>query len=182
MGSVISGSATGHARALPVRPPREVVQTSASLAQLHAVTTLDDRRARAMPVLEAEHPGACGRLGRPSAAGTIDSDNSTRSSAWQRELARITGRPGPRVMRRTMRRAPSAAGLSASQRLLDAGFDIVAAVARQTGRAQGCLQRIRNGEHQGAGLVFDAGVSIGKASLRRPLRYPAAQTSERGGR
>jgi hypothetical protein len=150
--------------------PRDVADTAAALARLHALTeSLDHAMAGVVPLAEVEDVGAYVRgwkaVGRrPDRQRQLDA-----VVAMGAEMTRITRLPGLRMMLRMMRGAAAAAGLSALQRFLEAGFDTFGAIAKQKGSAERFLDTIRTREQQLMDLLFDADAVAGETELRRIL-------------
>lgn len=150
--------------------PRDVAETAAGLARLHALTeSLDHGMARA------------GRL-------TDDADAAGYVRAWKNvgrredrllqletvlsigaELSRLTRTPGLRLMLKMMRGPASAAGMSSLQRFLEAGFDTFGSVAKTPGGAERFLSTIREREQRWMLLLFDAGPVACETELRAIL-------------
>lgn len=108
--------------------PQAVVETSASLAEVHALTEqLDDRMARhwlaaTAPTVQARYI-RCWRMvdDRPARFRQLEVVQHL-----GRELDRLTRMRGLRSLLRMMRTPAAAAGLSALQGFLEAGFDAFA--------------------------------------------------------
>lgn len=112
--------------------PQSVLSTAAALAQVHALTeALDDQMARQWLGRAAQHPP------NSSAARYIDAwkhvgDATARYQQLDvvlnlgNELDRLTRKPGLRTLLKLMRGPAAAAGLSALQGFLEAGFDAFA--------------------------------------------------------
>lgn len=150
--------------------PRDVADTAANLATLHALTeSLDHAMARAAPLEGADDvPGyvrawkAVDR--RPDRERQLDTVVALGS-----EMARITRTPGLRLMLKMMRGPAAAAGLSSLQRFLEAGFDTFAALAKQRGGAEQFLATIQQRERQLMDVLFDAGPVACETELRAIL-------------
>ena len=84
------------------------------------------------------------------------------------EMARLTRAPGLRTMLRMMRAPATAAGLSALQRFLEAGFDTFAAMSRG-GLVPQFLGAIRERESAFIAGLFDAPVATCEARLAELL-------------
>lgn len=137
--------------------PRDVAETAASLARLHALTeSLDHAMARAHPLASlddvAGYVGAWKRAGRREDR-RLQLDAVVGLGA---EMARITRVPGLRTMLRMMRGPAAAAGLQSLQRFLESGFDTFASVARQRGGVEHFLATIQAREQALLDLLFDA--------------------------
>lgn len=149
--------------------PKDVAQTAAALAQLHALTeTLDHAMARAAPATIGEvstyvqawrdvgrREDREQQLGRVLVIGT--------------EMIRLTRMPGLRLMLKMMRGPASAAGLSDLQRFLEAGFDNFAAISKSRGGAEAFLETIRVREQQLLNLLFDGDLVACETELARTL-------------
>lgn len=150
--------------------PKDVAETAASLAQLHALTeSLDHSMARIPP-----SPGEMDAAAYVRAWRTVDrrADRQRQLDtvlAIGREMTRLTRTPGVRLMLRMMRGPASAAGLSSLQRFLESGFDTFAAVSKVRGGAEAFLETIREREEQLMDLLFDAARAESEAALRRIL-------------
>lgn len=150
--------------------PKDVAETAASLARLHALTeSLDHDLARVIPLAEAEDAGAYVRAWK--VVGRRDDRERQLATviAIGAEMARLTRLRGLRTMLRMMRAPASAAGLSSLQRFLESGFDTFASVARQRGGAERFLQTIQDRERQLMDLLFDASPVACETELRRIL-------------
>lgn len=128
--------------------PRDVAETAAALAQLHALTeSLDHAMARALPshtVDIASYVQAWRHVGRPAAR----QQQLERVVAIGSELARLTRLPGLRLMLRMMRGPAAAAGLSQLQRFLESGFDTFAALSKSRPGAEAFLETVRQREQR----------------------------------
>jgi len=150
--------------------PRDVAETAAALARLHALTeSLDHAMAIVVPLADAEDPGAYVRAWqavgrRPDRQQQLDAVVTMGA-----EMTRITRLPGLRMALRMMRGAAAAAGLSALQRFLEAGFDTFGAMAKKRGSAEQFLGTIRTREQQLMELLFDGDPVAGETELRRIL-------------
>ena len=150
--------------------PRDVAETAAALARLHALTeSLDHAIARAMGLSGSDEAAAYVRAWK-----TVDRRAERRRQveavlAIGIEMSRLTRLPGLRLMLRMMRGPASAAGLGSLQRFLEAGFDTFASVARQHGGAERFLDTIRDRELRLMDLMFDAEVVTCETELRRVL-------------
>lgn len=150
--------------------PRDVAETAAGLAKLHALTeSLDHALARALPPHDADEvPGyvsAWRAVGRRA-----DRERQLETvMAIGSEMARLTRLPGLRLMLKMMRAPASAAGLGSLQRFLETGFETFAAVARLRGGAERFLDTIREREQRVLGLLFDAEAVSCETELRRML-------------
>lgn len=137
--------------------PRDVADTAAGLAQLHALTeSLDHAMARAGPLAGLDdvssYVAAWKRVGRQE-----DRQRQLETVvAIGTELARLTRLPGLRMMLRMMRGPASAAGLSSLQRFLETGFDTFSSMARGRGGAEVFLASIREREEKLMHMLFEA--------------------------
>lgn len=150
--------------------PRDVAETAASLARLHALTeSLDHALARAAPLEDAQDVGTYVRAWR--AVGRRDDRQQQLSAvvAIGAEMSRLTRMRGLRTMLRMMRGAASAAGLGSLQAFLESGFDTFAALAKHRGGAERFLQTIAEREHQLMALLFDGDPVACETELRRLL-------------
>jgi hypothetical protein len=150
--------------------PRDVGQTAAALARLHAMTeSLDHAMAAVWSFVEADDCGAYVRAWKAVGRRGDRQRQVETVVALGAELARLTRLPGLRMMLRLMRGPAAAAGLSALQHFLESGFDIFANVARHKGGVDRFLQTIREREQALAVLLFDGEESAAEAQLRRIL-------------
>lgn len=150
--------------------PKDVAETAAALAQLHALTeSLDHGMARLAPM--DGHDDIAGYVRAWKAVGRREDRQRQLQDviAMGAELARLTRLPGLRTMLRMMRGPASAAGLSALQRFLESGFDTFASVAKQRGGAERFLQTIREREEQLMELLFNADPVACETELQRTL-------------
>src|SRR5687767_10011321 len=137
--------------------PRDVADTAAGLARLHALTeSLDHGMARACR-LENDSDVA-GYVRAWKIVGRREDRQQQLETVLSigAELARLTRTPGLRLMLKMMRGPASAAGMSSLQRFLEAGFDTFASVARISGGADRFLATIREREQQLMHLLFDS--------------------------
>lgn len=149
--------------------PRDVAETAAALAQLHALTeSLDHAMARALPpgpVLAPDYLAAWAAVGRRE-----DRERQVQKVvALGAELARLTRLPGLRMMLRMMRGPAAAAGMSALQRFLEGGFDIFAGVARSRDGAHAFLDTVRHREEAFLALLFEGAPVACETELQRLL-------------
>lgn len=150
--------------------PKDVAQTAASLARLHALTeSLDHAMAHALPAGDPPEPAAYVRAWkdvgrRPDRQQQLDS-----VVAMGEEMTRLTRLPGLRMMLRMMRKPATSAGMGALQRFLETGFDTFATVARQRGGAEEFLATIREREQRLLDVLFDADPVACETELRRSL-------------
>lgn len=152
--------------------PQAVVETAASLAEVHALTEqLDDLMAAQWLLTPAPSPHA-----RYIACWRQVADWPARSRQLQvvlqlgRELDRLTRMRGLRSLLRMMRAPASAAGLSSLQAFLEGGFD---AFADMKG-AQEFLALINNRESAWIATLFDDDAVTCETKLHQLLaRAPA---------
>ena len=150
--------------------PRDVAQTAATLAELHALTeSLDHAMAKAMEGLagsEADrYIAAWRRVGRRAERER----QLERVLAVGVEMARLTRLPGLRLMLKMMRAPATAAGLGSLQRFLEAGFDTFAGVAKSRGGAPAFLAIIQEREEKLVRMLFDADPVACETELVRTL-------------
>lgn len=149
--------------------PRDVAETAAALAQLHALTeSLDHATARALPRGMLAIPAyvqAWKQVGRRE-----DREQQLRRVvAIGSELARLTRLPGLRLMLKMMRAPAAAAGMSALQRFLENGFDTFAGIAKSRDGAHAFLETVRDREQQLLQWMFDADAVACETALARVL-------------
>lgn len=147
--------------------PALVVQTAVNLALLHALTE-DLDYAMALQWIAAD-PGASDAARYVKAWRDVDRRPDRLSQledvlALGEEMARLTRAPGLRTMLRMMRGPAGAAGLSALQRFLEAGFDTFAAMSRG-GLVPKFLGAIRERESAFIAQLFDAPAGASEARL-----------------
>lgn len=150
--------------------PRDVAETAAALAQLHALTeSLDHDMARTGWVTGVDD--AAGYLQAWRAVGRrADRERQlARVVAIGDEMARLTRLPGLRLMLKMMRGPAAAAGLSSLQRFLEAGFDTFAAMAKGRGGAERFLATIREREQALLASLFEAEPAACVTQLARTL-------------
>ena len=151
--------------------PRDVADTAATLARLHMLTeSLDHGMARSGQLQHGEDIAGYVRSWKAIDRRADRQDQLETVIAIGSEMARLTRLPGLRMMLRMMRGPASAAGLSALQRFLEAGFDTFAAVSKVRGGAEGFLHTIREREQRLIDLLFDADAATCQAELGRVLR------------
>lgn len=147
--------------------PRDVADTAATLARLHALTeSLDHGMARVEPL--DGHDDVDGYVRAWKAIGRREDRQRQLETvvAVGAEMTRLTRLPGIRMMLKMMRAPASAAGMSSLQRFLEAGFDTFGAVARQRGGAERFLEIIREREQHLVDLLFDADLVACETELR----------------
>jgi hypothetical protein len=150
--------------------PRDVADTAATLARLHALTeSLDHGMARIEPL--DGHDDVDGYVRAWKAIGRREDRQRQLETvvAVGAEMTRLTRLPGIRMMLKMMRGPASAAGMSSLQRFLEAGFDTFAGVARQRGGAERFLEIIREREQHLVDLLFDADLVACETELRAIL-------------
>ena len=137
--------------------PRDVAETAAALAELHALTESLDH-AMAIEIESAagdevaRYVAAWRRVGRRA-----DRERQLeRVLAIGQEMGRITRLPGLRLMLKMMRGPATAAGMGSLQRFLEAGFDTFAGIARTRNGVAVFLAVIEEREHALLRLLFDA--------------------------
>jgi hypothetical protein len=147
--------------------PRDVADTAAALARLHALTeSLDHAMARVAPLASASD--AAGYVlawkavdRRPDRQRQLDT-----VIAIGHEMIRLTRTPGLRLLLKMMRAPAAAAGLSSLQRFLETGFDTFAGIAKQRGGAEKFLATVAEREQRLMDLLFDADPSSCEAELK----------------
>jgi hypothetical protein len=151
--------------------PALVVQTAVNLALLHALTEdLDYAMALQWLAADPRQPDAA-RYVQAWRAVDRRADRLAQLEdvvALGEEMARLTRAPGLRTMLRMMRGPASAAGLSALQRFLEAGFDTFAAMAK-AGLVPAFLKTIRDRESALIAQLFDEPPPTGQARLAQLL-------------
>ncbi len=150
--------------------PRDVAETAASLARLHALTEfLDHAMARALPSGDAEELPAYVHAWKAVGGREQREQQLQALLGLGAEMSRLTRLPGLRMMLRMMRKPASAAGLSALQRFLESGFDTFAAVSRQPRGAERFLATIAEREQRLMELLFAGDTVACETELRRFL-------------
>lgn len=150
--------------------PKDVAETAAGLARLHALTeSLDHAIARALPGDVPDE--AAGYVHAWKAVGRrADRQRQLETVvAIGAEMSRLTRLPGLRLMLRMMRAPAAAAGMSSLQRFLESGFDTFVAVTKVRGGAELFLHTIREREQRLMDLMFDADPVACETELRRVL-------------
>jgi hypothetical protein len=150
--------------------PRDVAETAAALAELHALTeSLDHAMAVAIGDASgneiARYIEAWRRVGRRAERER----QLERVLEIGREMGRITRLPGLRLMLKMMRGPAAAAGMASLQRFLEAGFDTFAAVARSRDGVTLFLAIIEERERQLLRLLFDTEPVACETELARIL-------------
>jgi hypothetical protein len=150
--------------------PRDVAETAAGLARLHALTeSLDHDMARAMR--PDEEAGVTAYVEAWKSVGRKEDRQRQLETVISigAELSRVTRTPGLRLMLKMMRAPASAAGMSSLQRFLEAGFDTFGAVAKSRGGAEGFLAIIRDREQQLMQALFEKDPVACETDLRAIL-------------
>jgi hypothetical protein len=150
--------------------PRDVAQTAAGLARLHALTeSLDHAMARTEPL--ASPNDAAGYVRAWKAVGRRADRQSQLDTviAIGHEMIRLTRTPGLRLLLKMMRAPAAAAGLSSLQRFLETGFDTFATIAKQRGGAEQFLATIHEREERLMELLFEADPVACETGLRAIL-------------
>jgi hypothetical protein len=150
--------------------PKDVADTAAGLARLHALTeSLDHAMARIAPLDGPDD--AAGYARAWNAVGRREDRERQLQTVVDigAEMTRITRLPGLRMMLRMMRGPASAAGLSSLQRFLESGFDTFGAMAKRKGGAEQFLETIRSREQQLIDLLFAGDAVACETELRRTL-------------
>jgi hypothetical protein len=137
--------------------PADVALTAVSLAQLHALTEqLDHAMASAWKDGQALADSPRYTLSWRAVERRPDRVAQLRTVlAVGQEMIRLTRLPGLRLMLKMMRGPAKAAGLSALQHFLEAGFDTFAAMARRPGGAEAFLRTIEEREGALISMLFD---------------------------
>lgn len=150
--------------------PRDVGETAAALARLHALTeSLDHGMARILSPADADDAAAYVRAWKETGRREDRQSQLEAVLAIGTEMVRITRLPGLRMMLRMMRGPASAAGLSSLQRFLESGFDTFSAMAKQRGGAERFLETIKGREQALMDLLFDQDPVACETELRRIL-------------
>lgn len=156
--------------------PQAVVNTAAALAEVHALTeSLDDLMSRQWLASASDKhvPGECTRY---SLCWREVADAAARHRQLDvvlllgEELNRLTRKPGLRTLLRMMRGPAAAAGLSALQGFLEAGFD---AFADMRG-ADDFLTTIRQRETELIAALFGDDLAVCETKLGNLIKAPAA--------
>ena len=150
--------------------PKDVAETAAGLARLHALTeSLDHAMARVEPPPDTDDVSGYVRAWK--AVGRREDRERQLQTVVEigAEMTRLTRLPGLRMMLRMMRGPASAAGMASLQRFLESGFDTFASVARQRGGAERFLAIIHEREQQLIDLLFGSEAVACETELRRIL-------------
>jgi hypothetical protein len=147
--------------------PRDVAETAAGLARLHALTeSLDHDMARAMRLDDEPDVGAYVEAWKSVGRKEDRQRQLETVISIGAELSRLTRTPGLRLMLKMMRAPASAAGMSSLQRFLEAGFETFGAVAKNRGGAEGFLAIIRDREQHLMQSLFDKEAVACETELR----------------
>lgn len=150
--------------------PRDVAETAAALAQLHALTeSLDHAMARSAPEASFDDVATYVRAWRSVGQRAQREQQLRRVVGIGAEMIRLTRLPGLRMMLKMMRGPASRAGLGELQRFLEAGFDTFAAIGKSRAGAETFLQTIREREQHLLELLFDGDVVACETELARIL-------------
>jgi hypothetical protein len=153
--------------------PHQVVETSVTLAKLHAMTEeLDQAMALAWLDTSAHASGDAGRyVSAWRAVGRREQRQGQLDVVMDigLEMAKLTRTPGLRLMLKMMRAPAAAAGLASLQRFLESGFDNFAAIAKRPGQAEAFLKTIHTRESALIALLFDAPLVACETELAHTL-------------
>lgn len=150
--------------------PRDVAETAAGLARLHALTeSLDHALARAAPLADDQDVSGYVRAWKMVGRRADRQRQLETVVAIGAEMTRLTRLPGLRMMLRMMRGPASAAGLTSLQRFLETGFDTFASVTKVRGGAERFVATIREREHALMELLFEADDVACETELHRIL-------------
>lgn len=136
--------------------PRDVSETAAALAKLHALTeSLDHAMARLLPPAGPDEvPGYVAAWKAVGRRGDRERQLETVMEIGA-EMARLTRLPGLRLMLKMMRGPASAAGMGSLQRFLETGFETFAEITRLRGGAGHFLDTIHERERRLLQLLFE---------------------------
>lgn len=150
--------------------PKDVAETAAGLARLHALTeSLDHSMARTGRLADSADVAAYVRAWKATDRRADRQRQLDTVVAIGAEMTRLTHLPGLRLMLRMMRGPATAAGMQSLQRFLESGFDTFASVTRLRGGAEQFLETIRQREKQLMDLLFDADPVACETELHRIL-------------
>jgi hypothetical protein len=136
--------------------PRDVAETAAGLARLHALTeSLDYALARSVPLAGVDDVGGYVRAWKTAGRREDRERQLDTVVAIAAEMARLTRLPGLRLMLKMMRAPAAAAGMTSLQRFLETGFETFAGVTKARGGADRFVETIRAREQQLMELLFD---------------------------
>lgn len=150
--------------------PRDVAETAAGLARLHALTeSLDHAMARAHRL--DDDADVVGYVQAWKVVGRREDRQRQLETVIEigAELSRLTRTPGLRLMLKMMRAPASAAGMSSLQGFLEAGFDTFGAVAKTRGGAERFLATIREREQELMQMLFERDPVACETALRATL-------------
>lgn len=150
--------------------PRDVAETAAALAELHALTeSLDHAMAVAPGPAASSSPASYVQAWRQVGRRADRERQLERTLAIGTEMARLVRLPGLRLMLKMMRAPATAAGLGSLQRFLEAGFDTFSSMAKGRGGAEGFLATIREREQRLLQMLFEADPVACETELARLL-------------
>jgi hypothetical protein len=150
--------------------PKDVAETAAGLARLHALTeSLDHAMARTFALRSRDD--AAGYVRAWKAVGRRDDRERQLQTvvAIGSEMTRLTRLPGLRMMLRMMRGPASAGGLSSLQRFLESGFDTFSGITKVRGSAERFLATIHEREQHLVDLLFEGDPVACETELLRIL-------------
>lgn len=150
--------------------PKDVAETAAALARLHALTeSLDHAMARAVPLADIDDAAGYAAAWKATGRRADRERQLEMVVAIGTEMTRLTRIPGLRMMLKMMRGPAAAAGLQSLQRFLESGFDTFSSVTRRRGGAEQFLATIREREQQMMELLFHAAPVACETELVRIL-------------
>lgn len=150
--------------------PQQVVATAVALAQLHLLTEqLDHAMGAAWLDADGDEVARYTQAWRAVGRRPARLQQLEVVSQIGLEMMKLTRTPGLRLMLRMMRGPASAAGLSALQGFLEAGFDTFSDMARVKGRAEQFLERVARRESAFIDLMFDSPSVACETELRSTL-------------
>jgi hypothetical protein len=150
--------------------PRDVADTAASLARLHALTeSLDHAMARTFALQADDDVAGYARAWKAVGRREDRQRQLETVVAIGAEMTRLTRLPGIRMMLRMMRGPASAAGMSSLQRFLESGFDTFATISKLRGGAERFLEIIREREQHLIDVLFEADTVACETELTRTL-------------
>ncbi len=149
--------------------PRDVGETAAALAELHALTESLDHALATAGVDASSTPAAYAEAWRRVGRRADRERQLERTLAIGAELSRLVRLPGLRLMLKMMRGPATAAGMQSLQGFLEAGFDTFAAMAKRPGGAAAFLGTIQAREQRLLELLFDGDPGAGETELARIL-------------
>ena len=153
--------------------PAHAADTAVGLAQLHALTEALDQ-AMAVAWLAPANAGLSPAQRYVAAWREVGrrADREAQLTGVMgigQQLARLTRKPGLRMMLRMMRGPASAGGMSSLQRFLERGFDTFAAMAGQTQGTEEFLDTIGLRESALIAMLFDRELATCGTELQRIL-------------